>query len=301
MIPKGPRQSSTMNHTNSPTYADLWRSLTPLYEPNEAKAIVRLVMETRFDMVMTDILCYGTSQLSLADHKQLALLMQRLRAGEPVQYVLGEAVFGGRTFHVGPGVLIPRPETETLCQWVTEGCHPSHPAILDIGCGSGCIAVTLALDIEGAQVTACDISPTALRITQDNAHTLKADVHIQHIDILDMARTTASLNTWKENFDIIVSNPPYVCRNEAGDIHPNVMQHEPHQALFVPDDDPLLFYKAIAHSAQTWLRPHGCLFLECNPAHLDDTATMLHTKGFHHVEAKDDPFGKTRHLKASRT
>ncbi len=287
-----------MNNDHAPTYSELWRSLTPLYEPGEAKAIVGVLLESRFDLGMADVLCYGTSQLTCQDREQLTAMMQRLKAGEPVQYVLGEAVFAGRAFHVEPGVLIPRPETETLCQWVVDSCPIPHPAILDIGCGSGCIAVTLALDIPDAQVTALDISPTALGITKANALALSARVHTVEGDILEMARTDRK-DSWERDFDLIVSNPPYICNNEAGDMHPNVLQHEPHLALFVPDDDPLKFYRAIAHCARKWLHTGGMLFLECNAAHIHETADMLQACGFECVETKEDLFGKARHLKAT--
>lgn len=290
-----------MERNYNTTFAELWRSLTPLYEPGEAKAIVRTLMETRFAMSMADILCYGTAQMSDNDRILLGCMMQRLATGEPVQYVLGEALFAGRLFHVESGVLIPRPETETLCQWVCDTCHTPNPKILDIGCGSGCIAVTLALDIAGAQVSACDISATALKVTQQNAKALGANIRTLQTDILKMAHADTETGTWNEPFDIIVSNPPYICRSEADSMHHNVLSHEPHLALFVPDDDPLRFYKAIALCAKEWLNTNGMLFLECNPAHIDETAEMLHSHGFGIVEAKKDPFGKNRHLKATRT
>ena len=290
-----------MERNINTTYADLWRSLTPLYEPGEAKAIVRMVMETQFDMSMADILCYGTTQMSDNDRVLLGCMMDRLSTGEPVQYVLGEALFAGRVFHVEPGVLIPRPETETLCQWVCDTCHTPAPTILDIGCGSGCIAVTLALDIAGAQVTACDISATALKVTQQNAKALGANIRTMQTDILEMAHAGGEAKSWNESFDIIISNPPYICRSEADSMHQNVLSHEPHLALFVPDEDPLRFYKAIALCAKEWLTTDGMLLLECNPAHIDETAEMLHSHGFAIVETKKDPFGKNRHLKATRT
>ena len=290
-----------MNHSFNPTFAELWRSLTPLYEPNEAKAIVRMLMETQFAMSMADILCYGTTQMSDNDRGLLGCMMDRLATGEPVQYVLGEALFAGRSFHVEPGVLIPRPETETLCQWVHDTCHTPTPTILDIGCGSGCIAITLALDIAGAQVSACDISATALKVTRQNAKTLGANIHTMQIDILEMAHAVTKAGNWNKTFDIIVSNPPYICRSEADSMHQNVLSHEPHLALFVPDDNPLKFYNAIAFCSKEWLTPDGMLFLECNPAHLDETAEMLHSHGFGNVEAKKDLFDKNRHLKATRT
>lgn len=277
------------------TYHQLWSRLTPLYDDGEAKAIVRTILEERFGLSMADILCYGTERMKDSELLQLEQMMRRLVESEPVQYVLGETSFMGRCLHVEPGVLIPRPETETLCLWVEETCQSGIPAILDIGCGSGCIAVTLALDIPGAQVTAFDISSKALEVTRCNAMALDAKVEVVEKDILQAADETDVESV----YDIIVSNPPYVCNHEAQAMHPNVLRHEPAIALFVPDKDPLLFYKAIARYARRALRHGGQLFLECNPAYLTDTILMLERAGFHDVETRKDPFGKPRFAKAS--
>ena len=279
----------------STTYQQLWRRLTPLFDDGEAKAIVRTILEERFGLSMADILCYGTERLEADERTMLEQMMLRLSKSEPVQYVLGEAPFMGRCLHVEPGVLIPRPETETLCQWVEETWENGAPDILDIGCGSGCIAVTLALDIPEARVTAFDISQKALEVTRRNATTLGAVVTVVEKDILKAAEETDT----EGRFDIIVSNPPYICQHEAQEMHPNVLQHEPGIALFVPDNDPLLFYKAIARYACRTLRQGGCLFFECNPDHLADTVLMLKDAGFRDVETRDDPFGKPRFAKAS--
>ena len=313
-----------------PSYQQLWQSLVPPYEAGEARAMVRLLMETEFGLGLPDLLCYGTSQLDDSEQKRLQEMMRRLQATEPIQYVLGKAMFCGRMFHVEPGVLIPRPETEVLCRWVMETSpQPSpkgreavftYPRILDIGCGSGCIAVTLALEIEGAQVTACDISPKALEVTQHNAARLGAQIDVRQQDILSTKLPTeeskasresrisrASRDSRKANitaeskgktFDIIVSNPPYICHHEAAAMHPNVLRHEPHEALFVPDADPLCFYSAIARYARVHLRPGGLLFFECNAAHTGDVAHLLSASGFRDVTTRNDDFGKTRFVKA---
>ena len=280
----------------TPTYTQLWHRLTPLYDDGEAKAIVRTVLEQRFGMSMADILCYGTERMQDNERMLLEQMMHRLGEAEPVQYVLGEASFMGRRLHVEPGVLIPRPETEALCLWVEETWKDGAPAILDIGSGSGCIAVTLALDIPGAQVTAFDISQTSLKVTRHNATTLGASVTVVEKDILKAAEETET----GQSYDVIVSNPPYICKHEAQAMHPNVLQHEPDVALFVPDNDPLLFYKAIARYARRTLRRGGQLFLECNPDHLADTVLMLEDAGFQHVETREDPFGKPRFAKGSK-
>lgn len=279
------------------TYQQLWRRLVPLYDSGEAKAIVRTLLEERFGLSMADILCYDTDGMAESDAVVLEDMLRRLMAAEPVQYVLGEALFMGRRFHVVSGVLIPRPETETLCQWVEETCLNDAPAILDIGSGSGCIAITLALDIPNAQVTAIDISPKALEVTRLNAQALDTHIDVLQKDILSPDDETSS--TAAKTYDIIVSNPPYICASESGAMHPNVLQHEPDIALFVPNDDPLLFYKAIARHAHHALRSGGMVFFECNPAYLDATAKMLCQEGFHQVETRDDNYGKKRFCKAT--
>ena len=275
------------------TYTQLWQSLTPLYDAGEARAIVRMVLEDRFGMNMPDILCNGTDLLEGEDQACLFLMLKRLRDAEPVQYVLGEAMFMGRKFHVEPGVLIPRPETEMLCQWVMDDHTLPSPEILDIGCGSGCIAVTLALELAGSAVTAYDISTKALEVTRANASSLGADITIEQKDALHLAVEPA-------RWDVIISNPPYVCRRERTAMHDNVAQYEPPEALYVPDDDPLLFYNAIAHYASVSLKKGGRLYFECNPIYLPKAAEMLVEKGFKRIEDKKDQYGKKRFIQATR-
>ena len=183
-------------------YEELWHRLTHIYDAGEAKAIVRWVLDVRFDMSWTDILCGKVTELSAHDQTELEKIMQRLEKGEPVQYIIGVADFFGRQFHVAPGVLIPRPETEELCRWilasdkhgltrtVREISHQSDANILDIGTGSGCIAITLALELPDAQVTAWDISDDALRIAAGNAKSLGANVTFKHRDVLDSSLFT---------------------------------------------------------------------------------------------------------------
>ena len=275
------------------TYTQLWQSLTPLYDAGEARAIVRLVLEDRFGMSMTDLLCDGTNKMSAADLDRLMQMMSRLRDAEPVQYVLGEAWFMGRLFQVEPGVLIPRPETEILCQRVIADATATCPEILDIGCGSGCIAVTLALELNGSALTAYDISPTALAVTKRNALALGAAVAIEKHDALHLAEEP-------HRWDVIVSNPPYICHSEQSAMHVNVTRYEPTEALYVPDDDPLLFYTAIADYAAVSLRSSGKLYFECNPLYLNNIATMLALKGFSSIKNHEDQFGKKRFIQATR-
>ena len=271
-------------------YEQLCQRLYSIYDAGEAKAIVRWVLDVRFGMSMTDIYCGKVTQLSPNDQAELEKIMLRLEKAEPVQYVLGVADFCGRQFQVAPGVLIPRPETAELCRLIVED---GGDDILDIGTGSGCIAITLALDIANAKVTAWDISDDALAIARNNADKLGAEVVFQHQDALNIVRAS---QTW----DAIVSNPPYICRKEADEMEQNVLQYEPETALFVPDDDPLLFYRHIMNYAVEALQPGGRLYFEINPVYADSIVEELQRLSFVDVTKIDDQYGKARFIKATR-
>ena len=280
------------------TYQQFWQSLTPLYDAGEAQAIVRTVLDVEYGMTLTDIICGKVNELSSDEERNLEEIITRLQNGEPVQYVLGEADFAGRTFHVEPGVLIPRPETAELCQWIEEDVSSLEAddtkQILDICTGSGCIAITLGLTIPNSEVTGWDISEDALRIAQGNVEMLKAgNVRIEYQDALMLPKTA-------EAADIIVSNPPYICEKEKADMEKNVLEHEPSIALFVPDEDPLKFYRAIAEYASSALKPEGALYFEINPIYEKETREMLQSLGFKDIETKEDAFGKKRMMKAKK-
>ena len=278
------------------TYQQFWQSLTPLYDAGEAQAIVRTVLDVEYGMTLTDIICGKVNELSSDEERNLEEIITRLQNGEPVQYVLGEADFAGRTFHVEPGVLIPRPETAELCQWIEEEVSSlkadERKQILDICTGSGCIAITLGLNIPNSEVTGWDISEDALRIAQGNVEMLKAgNVRIEYQDALMLPKAA-------EAADIIVSNPPYICEKEKADMEKNVLEHEPSIALFVPDEDPLKFYRAIAEYASSALKSEGALYFEINPIYEKETREMLQSLGFKNIETKEDAFGKKRMMKA---
>lgn len=277
------------------TYNELWHQLTPLYGSDEAKAIARMVYEVRYHLSLSDLILGKDTQLSADCQAELGEIAIRLANYEPVQYVLGLADFCGREFHVEPGILIPRPETEHLCRLITKHVANSSPirTILDIGTGSGCIAITLALDIPNSQVTAWDISPIALRVAQHNAQRLGAEVNIVENDMLQQTYQVAP------QWNLIVSNPPYICDNEAKQMEANVLDYEPEIALFVPDDDPLKFYVPIMNYAQSALHAGGELWLETNPLYEELIEERLLELGFN-VKAHDDQFGKTRFIQAIR-
>lgn len=274
------------------TYRDLWRGLEPLYGKREARAVTDYALEVYFGLSKADVLCGAVEEMIPEKAALLQRLFDRLRQGEPVQYVVGRAEFAGRWFSVRPSVLIPRPETEELCALIVEeNRHKAPLKVLDIGTGSGCIAVTLQLDMPGSEVTAWDISDLALDVTRENARRLGADITVERRDAL-------ALQPLGEQWDVIVSNPPYICNNEKKDMSRNVLDHEPHSALFVPDDEPLLFYRAITRYAASALRPGGALYFELNPLYADLTADMARQEGFTQVSVIDDMYGKRRMMKA---
>lgn len=285
------------------TYTSLWHRLTGVYPATEAQAVVRMLLEELAGLSLADLYAGGIDRLDDAQRQQIERAMARLEEGEPIQYVLGRACFCGRSFAVAPGVLIPRPETEELCRLIID-THPSESLnILDIGTGSGCIAITLALEMPDAEVEAVDISPEALAIAEANAARLGAKVSFHQYDILSedsppLGRGRGWVAPSTAKYDIIVSNPPYICERERADMERNVLDYEPHTALFVPDDDPLLFYRAIGQKALTMLAPGGILCFEINPLYCDQLIELLRSQGYGEVEAVSDSFGKRRFVKA---
>ena len=282
------------------TYEALWKRLTPLYEAGEAKAVVRWLLDVRFGLSMADILCDKVSELPQAAQAELEAMMARLADGEPVQYVVGLADFCGRQFRVAPGVLIPRPETAELCQWVLEGRGERGEVrgytLLDIGTGSGCIAITLAAEMPQAEVTGWDISEVALGIARENAEWLGVDVSFEQRDILDSSRSTLHASL----YDIIVSNPPYIEPREREGMERNVLDYEPHIALFAPEGNPILFYQRIADLAVRALKPGGSLYFELNPLTASSVGNYLTQIGFSRIEIRQDAFGRNRMLKATK-
>ena len=285
------------------TYQDLWHRLVPLYGEGEAQAIIRLVLEVKFGLSLTDIYTGKVNEISRDAAEELDKIMQRLASSEPVQYVLGMEKFCGRSFKVAHGVLIPRPETEVLCHWIeADNNHPycalQSPVplqVLDVGTGSGCIAVTLALDLYNSAVTAWDISAEALLIARDNVHRWDSSVVLQMEDVLSISAIAK-----EQKWDIIVSNPPYICDKERSSMAENVLKYEPETALFVPDNDPIKFYRAIAEYGVTALTDEGKLYFETNPLYIYKVKDMLSNLGYKQIELKEDQFGKQRFVKAMR-
>lgn len=279
------------------TYSEIWHRIATSYDDSEARAIARILIEELFGLSYTDIVCGATEQLSADDTLRLDTAVRRIEQGEPLQHVLGYADFCGNRFSVNSSVLIPRPETEWL---VDEGAKlmsttatSSPKRILDIGTGSGCIAISLKLRLGDAYVEAWDISEEALRTAQDNADALKAEVVFRKRDALRADNTAAP-------WDLIVSNPPYICDSERSAMDDNVLLHEPHTALFVPDDDPLRFYRAIARYALLTLNIGGSLLFECNTRYAEATGKMLSDMGFEEVTVSDDCFSLPRFVRGRK-
>lgn len=279
------------------TLTDLAKRLTSYYDIQEARGIVRLLLSDLYGMSLTDICVGALDRLTEEQTQQIEDAMLRLEKGEPVQYVTGKAHFCDRTFLVSPSVLIPRPETELLCQLIADNDQAvtgnGEIRVLDMGTGSGCIAITLALSMQNASVEAWDVSAEALNMAKSNAESLGASVSFEQIDILGLDE-----NNVERCYDIIVSNPPYICNKEAAQMEHNVLDFEPHLALFVPDEAPLLFYSAIARFARLALKVGGALYFEINPLYADALCSMLSSLGFVNVTIHVDQFCKQRFISA---
>ena len=260
--------------------------LTALYGEREARQIARIVVMELGGLCLTDLVAEPDKELGI---DELDRIIGELAAGRPLRYVLGHTEFYGLDFQVREGVLIPRPETEELVRWIAESPAPDNPAVLDVGTGSGCIAVTLARLIPESRITAVDISEKALSIARENARRLDAKVDFRQGDALGEL-----FPGQREQFDLIVSNPPYIPRSEKASIRVNVTGYEPAEALFVEDGDPLIFYRAIARNARRLLRPGGRLYFEIHENFADETFRMLTREGFPDTAVRRDLNDKNR-------
>ncbi len=281
------------------TYRDLYTRLETLYDTREAQAIVRTILEIRFEMSYTDIVCGKVNELSADKEKELEEIMRRLENGEPLQYILGEAEFAGRTFHVEPGVLIPRPETAELCRLIVDDIKAIHKdtepiVITDVGTGSGCIAITLSLELLNSKVRAYDISTKALEIAKKNAELLRADVDFEIQDALRLEPKSVD----DKFMHIIVSNPPYIAEKEKEEMCKNVLDYEPSLALFVSDEDPLIFYRSIAEYGVKNLKDGDRIYYEINPIYAQEMVELMVSLGYRDIKIANDLYGKQRMLRA---
>lgn len=270
---------------------DIGKKLSPVYSGGELRAVSRVLVEDLLGLRMTDFLVSGGVEFSAAMQETLDKAIERLLAGEPVQHVIGYAWFCGNRFFVNSNVLVPRPETAELVEMITRENHGMSLRLLDIGTGSGCIAVSLARQNPEWQVDAWDISPEAVGTALQNATENRVNVDVRCVDLFAAELPRGS-------YDIIVSNPPYITPSEKADMEKLVLEHEPHLALFVPEDNPLLFYTRIAVKGQEWLAEGGKLYFEINRRFPSETVEMLETLGYRNVEAVKDCNDNFRFVKA---
>ena len=270
--------------------------LLALYDRQEAETMLRWLLEDWLNTPWKVLMAWNAADWAAHAEEEFWALHARLLKAEPLQYVTGKAHFAGRTFGVGPGVLIPRPETEELLGHALHamGNSPSG-RVLEVGTGSGCLAVSMALEMPTWRVTALEVSEDALERAKDNALRLGAQVDW----VLGSVLNEATLPRW-QGFDGLVSNPPYVVPEEAGVMRPNVLQYEPHLALFAPSHDPLIFYRAMAKGGLTWLKSGGWVRWEINEQAGADLLRELPIWGYKNAKVVNDAFGRPRFVWAER-
>ena len=282
------------------------RELKDIYPKTEIDTFFFLLIENKLNLQVMDVFIKENLLLSSDDLLNLNEVLKRLKKEEPIQYILGETEFYGLSFMVNKHVLIPRPETEDLVRWVVDDVAELQKnsltklSILDIGTGSGCIPISLKTALSTANISAIDISKEALKTAKENAKLNAVEINFIETDILSTNNLDELLKQVQNDvkFDIIVSNPPYVRNLEKAEINNNVLQNEPHLALFVNDDNPLIFYKKIADLAKLHLSKNGSLYFEINQYLGKETVEMLEEKGFF-VTLKKDLFGNNRMIKAN--
>jgi release factor glutamine methyltransferase len=267
------------------------QELNGLYSKPETFVLTQLILEEICGNSFRSATTGETIHLSGSERRKAKEIVRRLKSGEPVQYILGKTEFYGTPFKVTPDVLIPRPETEELVEWILAGNQQSGRSVLDIGTGSGCIAVTLAKKMNGADVHAWDISERALKVASDNAHLNGVAVRFSLRDVFQPVDGAPA-------FDVIVSNPPYVTESEKVAMEMNVLGFEPHTALFVADDNALLFYERIAGVALALLHNEGELYFEINREKGREVCGLLRSKGFTRIELRKDISGNDRMVRA---
>ena len=278
--------------TTHQVISDIKSALAAAYPEGEVRAFVRILFEEWMHYSTVDIYMRADSEVPPFVVEKMHHAVQRLLRHEPIQHIVGVAHFHGHRFAVSKHTLIPRPETEQLVDMIVDRNQDVPDlCVLDIGTGSGCIACSLARALRFAEVHAFDISQPALDLAAENARNLGVKVAFHHVDILNAVPQP-------QQFHIIVSNPPYICMHEQQLMEDNVLRYEPHSALFVPDNDPLLFYRAIARYASVALKPGGKLYFEINAAYGNDTAKLLSEFHFADIEVARDFYGRDRFVSA---
>lgn len=282
-------------HTYSTAYIHLSKLLQELYEEREAAAIAHEMMEHITDATKLQRITDKNKQFTSEQEAEYNRVLPLLQIGTPIQYVLGYGWFMGNKYIVNEHVLIPRPETEELVDWIATDWKNKQPDVLDIGTGSGCIPISLKLSLPESIVTSLDVSEGAIATAKQNATSLNADVQFMLLDFLN-----ESLRSELPQYDVIVSNPPYIPEAERDTLHENVRDHEPGTALFVPDDDALLFYRKIAAFGKTHLKDDGAIYCELHVDYGIQTEELFKQSGYTYTELRKDMHGNMRMLKAQK-
>ena len=275
-------------------------SLDSLYPLEEIQSFFNLLVEQHLNLSRIEVALQPDKDISEEEVLTFENAILRLKNFEPIQYIISNTEFFGLPFMVDKSVLIPRPETEELVAWITSENQGKEITILDIGTGSGCIAITLAHQISNSKVNAIDISKKALKIAKQNAVSNNVSVNFMEVDVLQFENSKELQNHKESKFDVIVSNPPYVRASEKELMQSNVLMHEPEIALFVEDEDPLLFYRRIAQLCKEYLKSEGKLFFEINEYLGKDMKKMLEEEGFINIEIRKDIFDKDRMIKCKK-
>lgn len=268
------------------------KKLKDRYSESEITVIQDQLLQRNYGLSRAEQFLNKDQRISESEILKTVFSIREMEKGKPLQYVLGDAEFYGYTFFVDENVLIPRPETEELCSWIIDTVDNGYATILDIGTGSGCIPITLKKEVSSINVIGCDVSEKALDIAKRNGIANEVEVDWRAIDIL-VSETDFSNN----QFDIIVSNPPYVLEKDKSNMEPHVLDFEPHIALFVDDNDPLLFYRVIASKARYWIKPKGYLFFEIHESLGEQTLKLMRELGFVNLELRQDLSGRDRMIK----
>lgn len=275
---------------------EFFKTLSPHYPAEEIQSFFALLVDHYVQLSRLDVALFSEKELSDSQYRSLTTAVERLEKHEPIQYIIGHTEFFGHKFKVDTSTLIPRPETEELVAWILADCEERGaftPHILDIGTGSACIACSLAKGLPNANISALDISEAALVVAKSNAELNGVKIDFFQMDIFNLSKLP-------KLYDIMVSNPPYVRDSERGGMQANVLDYEPAEALFVSDDDPLVYYRQILTHAKSSLKSDGFLYLEINQYLSDDLIKLLEKNNFRHIELRKDIFGKDRMIKSRK-
>ena len=271
-------------------------TLQDFYSNSELDQLAKSLLMSRMNLNSTAYLLASEAEVSDEVLEQLRSDVQRLSMHEPLQYVLGNTSFYGLEIQCNPAALIPRPETEELVDWVLSEVQLPSCALIDLGTGTGCVPLAIKAERPSWVVSAIDVSQEALALARSNAFKLSLDVHFEEVDLLQ----DLSVLSFKDTFNVVVSNPPYIPHADALSMLPNVLNHEPHLALFVPDTDPLLFYRRIVAFCEQYLSIDGYVFVEIHEELSEETMQLFHKAGFANIELRKDLQGKSRMIKAQR-